>query len=360
MRLLDGPQPASRRRTATRSSASDLLRNAAGPGDHRRPAQRREHHRLPAPPTRSITLPQQRRRARRATTQPRADRRGAVRRGAPRWSPGTTSGSSCSDFLPRIVGDGARRRRSCRPARPAAARRFFDPRDDPFIPVEFSGAAYRFGHTMVRPAYDLNDIVTGRAAVLGRQPTPTGHLRPPQRVPPAAGSVDHRLDPLRRRSTAPARSSRAGSTPHLAQPLLKLPGLRRRRRNTGLPVLNLRRGKALQLPSGQAIAQAHRRDAGRATSGSTGFGLLRRAPRRARGRHAALVLRAARGRERAAQRPAARPGRRPDRRRGARRPARARPQRLPAPAARLEAARGCAANKAGHFTLGDLLRFATR
>ena len=31
------------------------------------------------------------------------------------------------------------------------------------MPVEFSGAAYRFGHSMVRPDYDLNDDIVGRS-----------------------------------------------------------------------------------------------------------------------------------------------------------------------------------------------------
>jgi hypothetical protein len=35
-------------------------------------------------------------------------------------------------------------------------RRFYKPPRDPFIPVEFSGAAYRFGHSMVRPSYRAN------------------------------------------------------------------------------------------------------------------------------------------------------------------------------------------------------------
>ena len=34
--------------------------------------------------------------------------------------------------------------------------RFFRPGNTPFIPVEFSGAAYRFGHSMVRPSYRAN------------------------------------------------------------------------------------------------------------------------------------------------------------------------------------------------------------
>ena len=34
--------------------------------------------------------------------------------------------------------------------------RFFRPKDHGFIPVEFQGAAYRFGHSMVRPSYRAN------------------------------------------------------------------------------------------------------------------------------------------------------------------------------------------------------------
>jgi hypothetical protein len=36
---------------------------------------------------------------------------------------------------------------------------FYHPRDDLFMPLEFSAAAYRFGHSMVRPGYRLNDAV---------------------------------------------------------------------------------------------------------------------------------------------------------------------------------------------------------
>lgn len=34
---------------------------------------------------------------------------------------------------------------------------FYDPETQPFIPLEFSVAAYRFGHSMIRGAYQLND-----------------------------------------------------------------------------------------------------------------------------------------------------------------------------------------------------------
>ncbi len=36
-------------------------------------------------------------------------------------------------------------------------RKFYDWRNEPFIPVEFSVAAYRFGHSQIRPGYPAND-----------------------------------------------------------------------------------------------------------------------------------------------------------------------------------------------------------
>lgn len=36
--------------------------------------------------------------------------------------------------------------------------RFYHPKNEPFMPLEFSVAAYRFGHSMVRPGYRLNDV----------------------------------------------------------------------------------------------------------------------------------------------------------------------------------------------------------
>jgi hypothetical protein len=39
--------------------------------------------------------------------------------------------------------------------------RFYKPRNDAFMPIEFAAAAYRFGHSMVRPIYRLNTRLTG-------------------------------------------------------------------------------------------------------------------------------------------------------------------------------------------------------
>jgi hypothetical protein len=45
---------------------------------------------------------------------------------------------------------------------------FYHPKNDAFMPVEFSAAIYRFGHSMVRPIYRLNTKLTG-----GNQPDET-------------------------------------------------------------------------------------------------------------------------------------------------------------------------------------------
>ena len=55
------------------------------------------------------------------------------------------------EFLPQVVGFGITQDIL------AHGRRFYRPEPGPaFIPVEFQGAAYRFGHSMVRPSYRAN------------------------------------------------------------------------------------------------------------------------------------------------------------------------------------------------------------
>src|ERR1700730_13960160 len=63
------------------------------------------------------------------------------------------------DFLPRIIHSSVldQLKTSGRYDRGKLA--FFLPRHGPFMPVEFSAAAYRLGHSMVRPGYRLNDEV---------------------------------------------------------------------------------------------------------------------------------------------------------------------------------------------------------
>ena len=159
------------------------------------------------------------------------------------------------DFLERIVGKEMAQAvlKPGTATKPAETDiRFFSWQNNPFMPVEFSGAAYRFGHSQVRAAYDLNDTVTGVPIFAAAdKPGPLEHLGGFRRLP-AIWTIDW---PFFFKTTA-------GATPQLsrkidtsiAAPLFKLPGLPGNR--PSLPLLNLKRGRALGLPSGQDIAAA--------------------------------------------------------------------------------------------------------
>jgi hypothetical protein len=159
------------------------------------------------------------------------------------------------DFLARLVGPdllGEVLVTSPRTGKARAALSFFTWRTQPFIPVEFSAAAYRFGHSMVRDQYRINDTlevlpiltdirVANRLQHLGGFRTlPKGwtvqwkHLYPVGDITP---QLSRRMDTK------------------LAEPMRKLPPLiDDARRSLGL--INMLRGRSLQLPSGQAVAQA--------------------------------------------------------------------------------------------------------
>ena len=62
-----------------------------------------------------------------------------------------------NDFLPRIAHSSVLTQLKTDGRYDADNLEFFHWRNDPFMPVEFSVAAYRFGHSMVRPDYRLND-----------------------------------------------------------------------------------------------------------------------------------------------------------------------------------------------------------
>lgn len=80
-----------------------------------------------------------------------------------------------SDFLPRICGAEVvravlphfRSGKSIFERPPVLC--FFHWRNDPFMPIEFSTAAYRFGHSMVRPIYRLNTRLDMGGPALGEQ-----------------------------------------------------------------------------------------------------------------------------------------------------------------------------------------------
>ena len=62
-----------------------------------------------------------------------------------------------NDFMPKIVSAKVLDRLKTNNRYDIEKMKFFHWRNDPFMPVEFSVAAYRLGHSMVRPGYRLNE-----------------------------------------------------------------------------------------------------------------------------------------------------------------------------------------------------------
>jgi hypothetical protein len=151
------------------------------------------------------------------------------------------------DFLPRIV-----RSYEATPGSSDAwplvrSRRFFTWRDRPFMPVEFSGAAYRFGHSMVREDYAINDAQPNVPILHPNAPGgPT--LRGFRRLP-AELKIEWKHFFRTTRATPPQKGMRID--PSLVAALADLPP-----DGASLTSLNLRRGQALGLPAGRDVAHA--------------------------------------------------------------------------------------------------------
>jgi hypothetical protein len=144
---------------------------------------------------------------------------------------------ACSVLVPG-VGGGA----------PTVVRRFYDWRDEPVIPVEFSGAAYRCGHSMVRPQYRLTQRVTGGVNIMPAKGSHAPHLSGFRRLPASLELEWDRFfdtDP----AVAPQPSLRIDE--RVTSALFALPP-----DGDALPYLNLQRGLALGLPAGGAVANA--------------------------------------------------------------------------------------------------------
>jgi hypothetical protein len=164
------------------------------------------------------------------------------------------------DFLPTIIGEETYKKllpniqKKNNHDRYKSTRKFYTWKNEPFIPVEFSVAAYRFGHSMVRPIYRLNQGIP-RFEIFSADPNTslTGF-----REFPANWAIDWRLffdfgnkpNPLSPFRIQPAYKIDSS----LVNPLGKLPP------SIGgqvpsLAFRNLKRGVTMGLPSGQSVAK---------------------------------------------------------------------------------------------------------
>lgn len=133
--------------------------------------------------------------------------------------------------------------------------RFYHWRDQPFLPVEFSVAAFRFGHSMVRPSYFINDFVkqqskNARIPIFSASDDPLANLTGFRPLPDSWGlqwKYFFDLDP----TFAPQHSYKIDT--FLATPLGTLPG---QPDIANLAQRNLLRALRLGLPSGQNVARA--------------------------------------------------------------------------------------------------------
>lgn len=141
--------------------------------------------------------------------------------------------------------------------------KIYNPKNEPFIPVEFSVAAYRFGHSMVRPFYRLNSTV----------------IQPIFRVPPDFTTIppilglngfgqfpegwaidwDLFFDAGQSETEGPNRVQKSYKIDtSLVNPLSQLPeffGKDNSKSPMSLAFRNLKRGVSFGLPSGQTVAR---------------------------------------------------------------------------------------------------------
>ncbi|MDP9069259.1 MAG: heme peroxidase family protein [Actinomycetota bacterium] len=193
------------------------------------------------------------------------------------------------DFVPRIIGPDLFEKLVERGGPEGRIdnfiRRHYEPRNNPYMPIEFSGAAYRFGHSMIRGVYDLNGDATGVPLFTpGPLQNELQDLRG-RRELPAPWTVDWSLF----FAAGAAQPSRLINT-KLVRALAQIPG------GDSLALLNLVKGQLLKLPSGQDVARAMSEEVlrsdeleGAPDPTPLWFYILKEAEKRADGRHLGAV-----------------------------------------------------------------------
>jgi hypothetical protein len=150
----------------------------------------------------------------------------------------------------------------------AQGRRFYQP-EEAFMRVEFQGAVYRFGHSMVRPSYRANLAGDNGNAFFGMIFDPAGEgqadpvdlrggARAPRRFIGWQTFFDFGPTFIDPNSTNPAIRSNKQIDTKLSTPLFNLPRgtIPAPDGPTSLPQRNLLRHVTWLLPSGQSIARA--------------------------------------------------------------------------------------------------------
>ncbi|MEU3274780.1 heme peroxidase family protein [Saccharomonospora sp. NPDC006951] len=159
------------------------------------------------------------------------------------------------DFLRRIVGEDMLAKVLDESGKvPVPRLKFFNWRKAPFMPVEFSVAAYRFGHSMIRGRYKLNTFVPALPTFLPGSVSvnPLGHFGGFRILPPFWTIEWGRFFDVKGAGSAELQQSRLIDT-KLADPLADLP-VEIAGNPSSLIIRNLTRGARLLLPSGQAVA----------------------------------------------------------------------------------------------------------
>lgn len=184
------------------------------------------------------------------------------------------------DFLPRIVGQTVAddvlrlskgRRKNATP-RLHAELELYKVRARAWMPLEFSVAAYRFGHSLVRDAYQLNGTLTPLPVFAASGEDLRGH----RALPVGWGIQWSRFfDGLPASAAGHTQVARAFDS-RLSPALSALPP-NMDRAGRPLALLNLLRGNALELPSGEDVAVAIAAATGEAVA-SVNTGLPHPAP----------------------------------------------------------------------------------